>query len=664
MMDMSGDDKENKEAGVNKYSAERSFHGKVQRNNDEVIASEVDDFVREIIEAVAYIIDHRKTPSRRIKRAIGEHMVAFEISDTDSITGNSRKKKALSVPHGNEPAHRYRKITVKQLAEQEKRMEERRKIAAEKMYKRDAVIGERRRQKEEIQKQLYYQTSLMFLNINTFSERSFHGKVQRNNDEVIASEVDDFVREIIEAVAYIIDHRKTPSRRIKRAIGEHMVAFEISDTDSITGNSRKKKALSVPHGNEPAHRYRKITVKQLAEQEKRMEERRKIAAEKMYKRDAVIGERRRQKEEIQKEKERLKREQKEARERKRKEELRKKEQRKKEEEERKEQKRIEEEVRRQRKQKEEEEREKKRREEEAIQLKKRRESDRFLSFFDKKEKTERGSEALLTSSVLNVLPFFCKQGVSLAPTFRRKPLSKEVHDNLLLDVQHILVLNSLLINPLQERPYLSTIKPPTVGKIKLNRAKLFQFHDNWRPPYYGTWRKRSTVITGRKPFAKDSKMLDYEVDSDEEWEIPEGDDCDQSTASEEDEEDSDHSIDNDGFIVQHGYLSEGEGEDEQDRLEYHEDSNKRAERLRAVANEWEHNLEQKSKKFSEPLIPLLWGPHFELPAKGIPEEVEQAVFFEYSDDDDDVAEDDYDHDDNNDDDGSSDNGRDDIFIED
>ncbi|VDO30122.1 unnamed protein product [Onchocerca flexuosa] len=398
--------------------------------------------------------------------------------------------------------------------------------------------------------------------VNKYSaERSFHGKVQRNNDEVIASEVDDFVREIIEAVAYI--------------------AFEISDTDSITGNSRKKKALSVPHGNEPAHRYRKITVKQLAEQEKRMEERRKIAAEKMYKRDAVIGERRRQKEEIQKEKERLKREQKEARERKRKEELRKKEQRKKEEEERKEQKRIEEEVRRQRKQKEEEDRkkkrkeedekrEKKRREEEAIQLKKRRESDRFLSFFDKKEKTERGSEALLTSSVLNVLPFFCKQGVSLAPTFRRKPLSKEVHDNLLLDVQHI------------ERPYLSTIKPPTVGKIKLNRAKLFQFHDNWRPPYYGTWRKRSTVITGRKPFAKDSKMLDYEVDSDEEWEIPEGDDCDQSTASEEDEEDSDHSIDNDGFIVQHGYLSEGEGEDEQDRLEYHEDSNKRAERLRAV----------------------------------------------------------------------------------
>lgn len=31
------------------------------------------------------------------------------------------------------------------------------------------------------------------------------------------------------------------------------------------------------------------------------------------------------------------------------------------------------------------------------------------------------------------------------------------------------------------------------------------------------------------------QILDYEVDSDEEWEIPEGDDCDESTMSEEEE---------------------------------------------------------------------------------------------------------------------------------
>jgi len=50
------------------------------------------------------------------------------------------------------------------------------------------------------------------------------------------------------------------------------------------------------------------------------------------------------------------------------------------------------------------------------------------------------------------------------------------------------------------------------------RAKLFQFHDNYRPAYYGTWRKRSRVIRPRNPLQLDKKLLDYEVDSDEEWE--------------------------------------------------------------------------------------------------------------------------------------------------
>ena len=50
------------------------------------------------------------------------------------------------------------------------------------------------------------------------------------------------------------------------------------------------------------------------------------------------------------------------------------------------------------------------------------------------------------------------------------------------------------------------------------RAKLFQFHDNYRPAYYGTWRKRSRSIRPRNPLKLDEKMLNYEVDSDEEWE--------------------------------------------------------------------------------------------------------------------------------------------------
>lgn len=34
----------------------------------------------------------------------------------------------------------------------------------------------------------------------------------------------------------------------------------------------------------------------------------------------------------------------------------------------------------------------------------------------------------------------------------------------------------------------------------------------------GTWRKALHGVSGRRPFAKDSQNLDYDCDSDEEWE--------------------------------------------------------------------------------------------------------------------------------------------------
>ena len=35
------------------------------------------------------------------------------------------------------------------------------------------------------------------------------------------------------------------------------------------------------------------------------------------------------------------------------------------------------------------------------------------------------------------------------------------------------------------------------------RMKLLQFHSNVRPPYFGSWRKKSKVISGRAPFKID-----------------------------------------------------------------------------------------------------------------------------------------------------------------
>jgi chromatin assembly factor 1 subunit A len=56
------------------------------------------------------------------------------------------------------------------------------------------------------------------------------------------------------------------------------------------------------------------------------------------------------------------------------------------------------------------------------------------------------------------------------------------------------------------------------GNPQSLKFKLLQFQENHRPPYWGTWRKQSKWVSARRPFGKDKDLLDYEVDSDEEWE--------------------------------------------------------------------------------------------------------------------------------------------------
>lgn len=73
------------------------------------------------------------------------------------------------------------------------------------------------------------------------------------------------------------------------------------------------------------------------------------------------------------------------------------------------------------------------------------------------------------------------------------------------------------------------------------RAKLLKFDENRRPAYWGTWRKTSQSVGPRRPFGKEvscsltyairirplakfvsffsaQPIMDYEVDSDDEWE--------------------------------------------------------------------------------------------------------------------------------------------------
>lgn len=42
---------------------------------------------------------------------------------------------------------------------------------------------------------------------------------------------------------------------------------------------------------------------------------------------------------------------------------------------------------------------------------------------------------------------------------------------------------------------------PTAGQLP--RPKLLQFWENRRPPYWGTWRKKSQSIGPRNPFSTD-----------------------------------------------------------------------------------------------------------------------------------------------------------------
>ncbi|XP_058714322.1 chromatin assembly factor 1 subunit A [Poecile atricapillus] len=124
---------------------------------------------------------------------------------------------------------------------------------------------------------------------------------------------------------------------------------------------------------------------------------------------------------------------------------------------------------------------------------------------------------------------------------------------------------------------------------KFGRMKLLQFSENHRPAYWGTWNKRTALIRARNPWAKDTKLLDYEVDSDEEWEEEEPGES-LSHSEEDDEEEGEDEDEDDGFFVPHGYLSEDEGVTEEC------DPENQKVRQKLKAKEWDE-LIAKGKRF-------------------------------------------------------------------
>lgn len=108
-----------------------------------------------------------------------------------------------------------------------------------------------------------------------------------------------------------------------------------------------------------------------------------------------------------------------------------------------------------------------------------------------------------------------------------------------------------------------------------NKYRFLSFHEDYRPAYHGTWSKRSTLVTGKTPFGKDATFLDYEYDSEAEWEEGDdeiGEDVDDDAKNQEEEEE-DHSAKmydyDDGFCVADDqYLDIDEDVDEETKALY------------------------------------------------------------------------------------------------
>ncbi|XP_041705055.2 chromatin assembly factor 1 subunit A [Coregonus clupeaformis] len=159
-------------------------------------------------------------------------------------------------------------------------------------------------------------------------------------------------------------------------------------------------------------------------------------------------------------------------------------------------------------------------------------------------------------------------------------------------------------------------KPDGVpDRQRYGRMKLLQFRENYRPAYWGTWSKKSPHISPRYPLRQDKDLLDYEVDSDEEWEEEEpGESLSHSEGEDNDEGGENDDDDEDGFFVPHGYLSDGEGALEEE--EEGGDPEKQKVRQKLKAREWDELMAKKKVKVLEAVVRgCVWegeGPPLEL----------------------------------------------------
>uniref|UniRef100_A0A182QTZ9 Chromatin assembly factor 1 subunit p150 C-terminal domain-containing protein n=1 Tax=Anopheles farauti TaxID=69004 RepID=A0A182QTZ9_9DIPT len=382
------------------------------------------------------------------------------------------------------------------------------------------------------------------------------------------------------------------------------------------------------------------------EREQKEEQRRKEREEKEELKRKDREEKEEQKRKEREEKEEQKRKEREEKEKKRQAEM----------EQKNEEKRAKEEERRKKEEQREEERKRKEEEKEAEEKRKQKVSQAFTSFFVKKPMVGNGLKASDDeNSVESVhggsaipgtaltqqrfMPFCVKGDMRLAPVIRRvldpmqrNALEKIVENpgagkhstdcaQLYLELlrrdahkpiktgrtwiveeedekDEIMIVDENVCHQIEEDP----------SKIKQTfRTKFFLFEENRRPPYRGTWRKVSTQIKARRPFAQDTKFFDYEVDSDDEWEEEEPG---ESLHGSDDEKDVDpeeeYEVDNE-FFVPHGHLSDEElHAEEEGELEDNSSEAQKA-KLKIMQQEFVAEMKKKTEKIKPRLIGCIWS---------------------------------------------------------
>lgn len=106
-----------------------------------------------------------------------------------------------------------------------------------------------------------------------------------------------------------------------------------------------------------------------------------------------------------------------------------------------------------------------------------------------------------------------------------------------------------------------------------NRMRLISFYEDHRPAYFGTISKKSK-ISGRRPFQGDHELLNYDFDSEAEWEEDDGEDIEDSDGDDEEganeleyddffrhDDDFGSDVDDDGDVVAAVAIQKREGEE-------------------------------------------------------------------------------------------------------